>query len=557
MPRQNALANRLALLGVVLIASIPLLYLAVTQRVEFDGYWNAFVATQDKWKKLIAEYHANPHPPLYYFFLRVSLWFGRSHLAYRAPCVLAGLATVYLVGSTASRLTRSFLWGLLAALAYGLSMASIAVALEVRAYMLCTFFLLLSYCCFLDVLTREESAGTTRLRIAFAATAALACLSDYYSFFYVAAILAITVVLALLRPPGSRGKALAREAATFAPVLAVMAFLFRTNAGENARIWGHLRPYYFGQTAGESAGQFILRNLQNDFNLFSPWTLENQTVFLAILAAFLVAGGGLLWLVRRLKEPKNLPAVVTVIATFLMTIEIMLAALRDKYPFGGDLRHQFLLFPFLIFCAIALLDRLAAASPRPLAWALAGILAVSIAVVGYQGFEAYPRVPETLMSQEMEQFDHLFPAAAAVYVDRYNLYAFFMHHDDWKWEFEGRARLAPQVDVYRLTRGDRRILVLRDMKRWVLDYDDPSLYADLAASMRSEGIDSVDVFRIGQNEDQARTAEEVDTYRNLAATAAAAHGVCLQRLVIYGGNSFAAVGAGACAGRAGGDHSIR
>ena len=547
MPRQNALANRVALSAVVVVAALPLLYLAVTQRIEFDGYWNAFVAIQDKWKKFLAEYHANPHPPLYYLVLRASLWFGRSHLAYRAPSVLAGLASVYLVGSAASRLARSFLWGLLAALAYGLAIPSIVVALEVRGYMLCTFFILLSYCFLLDVLTREGPAGTTKLRIAFAATAALACLADYYSFFYVAAVFGIAVILAVLRPSGSRGKALLREAVTFAPVLAVMAFLFRTNARENARVWGHLRPFYYGQTAGESRGGFVLRNLQNDFNLFFPWKVENQTAFLAILAGLLVAGGATLWLMRRLKEPKNLPAAVTVVATAVMTMELMLVGLRDKYPFGGDLRHQFLLFPFLILCAIALLDRVAAAVPRPVAWALAGILTVSIAVVGYVRFEAYPRVPETLMSGQMAKFNQLFPAPAAVYVDSYNLYWFFMHHDDWKWESEGPARLAPGIEVYRLTRGDRRMLVFEDTKRWVLELDDASLYADLTASMRSESLDAVDVFRIAQ-QDQPQTTEEIAESRKLATTMAATHGVCLQPLSIYGSDEFGEVRAGACDG---------
>ncbi len=567
MPRQNAPATappegglnaiplRFVLSGIVLVSALPLFYLAVTQRIEFDGYWNAFISIQDRWQNLIAQYEANPHPPLYYLFLRAGLWFGRSHLAYRAVSVLAGLGTVYLVGAAASRLTRSALaaaLAALAALAYGLATPTMAVSLEVRGYMLCTFFLLLSYCWFLDVLTSQEPAGTLRLRIAFAATAALACLADYYSFFYVAAVLFLGAVFAVVRNPGSRVKALAREAATSTPVLAVMAFLYFTHTEAKAGIWGHLRSYYYDETGTESIGEFLLRNLQNDFNLLSPWKVKSQPVFLAILASLLLAAGATLWLVRRMREPKNLTAAATVLATILMTLQLMLVGVLDKYPFGGELRHQFLLFPFLILCACVLLDRLAAAIPQRAAWALAGILGVAIVVVGYRGFEAYPRASEALMSGEMQRFDRLFPAPAAVYVDRFNLYAFFIHHDDWTWEFQGRARSAPRVDVYRLSRAGRRVFVLADNSRWVLEYDDATLYDDLAACMRAEGLRAIDVFRVGQVKGPPRQAAEILEYSKLAAAMAARHGVCLQQLAVQDWDAYAEVRAGRCEATDGG-----
>jgi len=83
------------LLGIVLAASVPLIYLAVTERIEYDGYWIAFIATQDRWRNFIAEYQANAHPPLYYLVLRAGLWFGRSLLGVQAVSILAGLGTIY------------------------------------------------------------------------------------------------------------------------------------------------------------------------------------------------------------------------------------------------------------------------------------------------------------------------------------------------------------------------------------------------------------------------------------------------------------------------------
>jgi hypothetical protein len=561
--KPSRVSARAVLLGIVLAASVPLIYLAVTERIEYDGYWIAFIATQDRWRNFIAEYQANAHPPLYYLVLRAGLWFGRSLLAYRAVSILAGLGTIYLVGRAALKLTRSSWTAALAALAYGVAMPTLVVSIEVRGYMLCTFFALLSYRCFLSVIARDGPAGTLRPRIACAAAAALSCLTDYYSFFYVGAVLIVAMARACWWSGEPRSKALGREAVTFAAVLGVMAFLYFTHTAAMAIPWGHLQSfYYMGMGTGtgaatESVGEFLLRNLQNDFNLLSPWQTASQPVFVAILAGLLLAGAGSLWLLRRLKEPKNLPAAATVVVTALILAEIMLAGVLGKYPFGGFLRQQFLLFPFLVLSGFVLLDRLTAGIPRRTAWILAGVLAAAIGWVGYAKFAAYPKATERLMTDQMRQFNNLFPKAAAVYVDHYNFFAFFMHHDDWTWESEGQARWVPSVGVYRISRGNRQILVFRDSARWVLEYDDAALYDDLANCMRSEGLRAIDVFRAAQEEGPPREAREIREYGKTAASFAAEHGLCIERLAIWDWDAYAEIRAGGCdgaeaAGQAGG-----
>ena len=554
--KPSRVSARAVLLGIVLAASVPLIYLAVTERIEYDGYWIAFIATQDRWRNFIAEYQANAHPPLYYLVLRAGLWFGRSLLAYRAVSILAGLGTIYLVGSAALKLTRSSWTAALAALAYGVAMPTLVVSIEVRGYMLCTFFALLSYLCFLSVIAHDGPAGTLRPRIAFAVAAALSCLADYYSFFYVGAVLIVAMARARWWSGEPRWKAQGREAVTFAPVLGVMAFLYFTHTAAMAIVWGHLQSFYYMGTAmgmvtgtgTESVGGFLLRNLQNDFNLLSPWQTESQPVFVAILAGLLLAGAGTLWLLRRLKEPKNLPAAATVVVTLLILAEIMLAAVLDKYPFGGELRQQFLLFPFLVLSGFVLLDRLTAGIPQRAAWILAGVLAAAIGWVGYAKLVAYPKTTETLMTDQMRRFNSLFPEATAVYVDRYNFFLFFMHHDDWTWESEGPARFASNVGVYRLSRGNRRILVFRDKVRWLLEYDDAALYDDLANCMRSKGLRAIDVFRAAQEEGPAREAQEIREYGKTAASIAVAHGVCIERLAIWDWDGYAEIRAGGCDG---------
>ena len=135
-----------------------------------------------------------------------------------------------------------------------------------------------------------------------------------------------------------------------------------------------------------------------------------------------------------------------------------------------------------------------------------------------------------------------------MYVDRYNFFLFFMHHDDWTWESEGPARFASNVGVYRLSRGNRRILVFRDKVRWLLEYDDAALYDDLANCMRSKGLRAIDVFRAAQEEGPAREAQEIREYGKTAASIAVAHGVCIERLAIWDWDGYAEIRAGGCDG---------
>src|SRR5882672_4492298 len=97
---------RLPMLAVILIAAIPRLYLGATQFIEYDGYWNAFFAQQDRWQNFVWEYRAIGHPPLYFLLLRISLWFGHWPLAYRAVSLITGLAAIYLIARIASKMMR-------------------------------------------------------------------------------------------------------------------------------------------------------------------------------------------------------------------------------------------------------------------------------------------------------------------------------------------------------------------------------------------------------------------------------------------------------------------
>jgi hypothetical protein len=530
-------------LGVTLLAAIPRLYLGATQYIEYDGYWHVFIAQQDQWSNFVREYQQNAHPPLYFLLLKLTLWFGRSFLVYRAISLVTGIAAVYLLGCIARKMTRWPLTPALAGLAYGLSLPGIIISCEVRAYMLCTFLILISYYFFLDVIGRERQAGSFRQRAVFASAAMLACLTHYYAFFYVGAVLILAAAFAISRRGEPLWRSFGREAATFAPVLGVMAYLFFSHANAHAVVQGHLLPFYYRRAVPESMGEFLIRNLQNTFNLFAPWTVSARPVFLVVLAGLLPAVGATVYLVRRTGAPEKLPALVTMLATGLMLMELMAASVLGKYPFGGYLRQQFLVFPFLVLCAFLLPDRLATRLPDRAAHALAGGLALVTIVASALSFYAHPKTGSALLASQMARFERLFPASTAVYVDQFSLIFFFLHHDDWKWTFAGQA---PDTGIYRLSHDNRQMLVLRDGQRWILDCGDAALYRDLAACMRSNGLSSIRVFRLGEGVRRPRSAGDVEALRKKIAELSAAQGLCVQKLDIRSDDVYAEFRTSAC-----------
>jgi len=534
------------LFGVVLLAAIPTLYLGATQRIEYDGYWHIFTAQQDRWHNFIWDCHNNAHPPLYYLVLRLTLWVGKSLLAYRAVTIVCGLASIAVMGRIASKTMRFALTPALVALAYGLALPTIVMSCEVRSYMLCSLFLMVAYAFFLDMIEHPGPAESLRPRVYFALFVALACPADYYAVFFLAATLGIALVLPILRRKEPLWKAWAREIATFTPAFGVMVWLYFWHFRKNPVAQAHMLTYYYDSTGQESLGDFLLRNLQNTFDLFSPWPITDLTAFLAVSGGLLAVVCGTLWMARRLWKRKNLAVTVTVVATVLMLIEIMVASLVRVYPFGGFLRQQFILFPFLILCAFFLVDGLAAAIPRRAAYAMAGVLSLGIVAMSAWAFDRYPKIEEPFFTEQVQRFNSLFPNPAAVYVDQFNIVAFFLHHHDWKWEFVGRVRSLPNVDIYRVSHENRSLLVFRDKGRWLADAQDATLYRALAVCMRSKSAPSITLFRLAQDEGEPWEAGELKAYRTTIAELARESGLCVQQLSTHYRDVLAEFRSGGC-----------
>jgi len=142
------------LLFVCLLAAIPMFFFGATYYIDYDGYWHVFIARLD-WRNMLVDSKATAHPPLFFFLLKAVTKLGASRLVYRLVSILSGIGAIFLIGQIAHKVTGSTALASLTAFIFGLSQSTVAVACEVRSYMLCSFFVLLSFYLFLALPSQQ------------------------------------------------------------------------------------------------------------------------------------------------------------------------------------------------------------------------------------------------------------------------------------------------------------------------------------------------------------------------------------------------------------------
>jgi len=531
------------LLALSLIAAVPRLYLGATQFIEYDGYWHVFIASQDNWRQFYKEYQSNFHPPLFYLLLRVAMWFGRTPLVYRAISLLTGIAAVFVTGKIAERLSLHRCTAVVAALAYGVALPSIIISCEVRSYMLSVFFILLSFYYFLDVLEGPGGAPI-RSRVLFALYAVLAGYSHYGAFLYICACVGTAILFDVSLFRRNLRKRLAHDVVTFSAIAASLAYVYLTHGQSHTVVAEHIQSRYF-RPGHESLRVFLTRNSHDLFNWFSPLPVEGEITFYLVFAALILAAAWLVYLIRQLTRAENVRAAATVLTSAVLLATLAAGGVLGKYPYGGELRQQFFLFPFAILCGCILLDRIAAAlSPRLAAALLLSVSGVTVATWSF-AFVQYPKVRIELGTTQMNRFRRDFPAPAAVYVDQFNVINFFTHYHDWRWHFVGHCQAAPAIDIYRVTRANQSFLLLRDFSRWNLDFGEQALYHDLAKCIREQQLSSLTIFYTRQRP-QADAIQQEPTVTDRVLTGAAGESLCVSKLQVNGSRVYVRLVIGQC-----------
>ena len=370
------------LLAITMAALVPVLEMGFFQPIEV-GYESMSISIRD-WGSFLDNWRGDPHGLLYYFVLRVPALFGHSKLAWRSTSIIPGMMGVYLLGLIAAKVCKSKAVALLAAAAYGFSATMRGIFIAVRTYPLGLFLVLAAFYCLVNFLA--GNGRRARRLMWFGILTSLAVATEFYAILFFLACVGALALLGAARPL-LRGRALEwtrrnwRVLITaFGLPVAVFACFYlsmRSLGDYSMTAIASLHLPNFCWSPGTSRMDFVLRNLRADMNYMLPIEMSSAGVALGILAVFAPL---LLYRVLCRKQSDEAPvSSLPGLVLLLLLAELIVLSLLRLYPFGGEARHQSILFPFFTLTAFLLLDKVIGFVPASglLSWLRAGILAVA------------------------------------------------------------------------------------------------------------------------------------------------------------------------------------
>ncbi len=532
----------------LLIAAAALairIYVGSLELMDFDEWQQVFMADGPRLKDLAFELHREAHPPFFYLLLRWLILLGHDQLLYRMISILPGTGAVLLMGGIGRKVFRSGMVALLCAAALAFSTAAITISTEVRQYQLAVFLVLLAFSCYLFGMLSSAGPVRTRDYVVFSAAAALAVASQYSSIVFLGACIAAPLALAWLWPdfrnwlaPALRGRRPRLLAWSLGAPIGLFAIFYFMHARRQP-IMGYLYDFYWGwgKMAHESVAAFLLRNLQNFWNLFSPVPIHARALFVLMFA--LVCAGSAYILVRTRNAEPERGKQAAILAAFAAAICVELATLgvAQSYPFGGLLRHQYVAGPFLILAAFAVLDRLlSVVGPklRAMLLVLAGAAVAANLAVAWPTLVRYPG--EVVDQEEFSEYHALFPRARAVYLDHWGVIGYYAQTDYLSRRFVRRIPGDARIEQFHMDVPGGGVEIFYDKTRATLDLSDATVYGSFATCLKESHIPELTLFYLAPG---GGFREPPDVLKAKIEALAAAQGLLVTKIAIKPASVYA------------------
>jgi uncharacterized membrane protein len=520
------------LLVSIAIAGLLLrMYVAARSFINFDEWQQVFMASAPRWQDLTYELRAEAHPPLFYLLLKGLYLLGHSKLVYRSIAYLPGAGSILVIGLIARKLLRTATAALLCAGALAVSAAAITTSVEIRQYQLAVFLVLVAFRSFLLIWRNEQTAGRRHYAI-FAISSTLAVACHYSVIFFLGACVVITASRQAFERRWD-GRRLSRLIAALALPIWVFAVFYFIH-GRRQELQGYLYEFYWGFTPHESLSGFLSRNLLNFWNLFSPVPMHSRPLVLLCIAVLGAISAAVGFRARNARRATALPLSFAAV----IILELAALSLARRYPFGGMLRHQYIVSPFLILTMFVIIDRLLSSAARSrglIVLSLTGLLLVGNLVAQWSKLIIYPG--GVAYAEDFLRYRTEFPAAQGIYLDHWGIIAFFIQTDDRPRDFVRRIADRAMIDEYHRQGPPPGTEIFYDKTRNVADVSDPTLYRALATCLGQLGINELGLVVLSPG--AVSFAQTPDTLRKLINDGAATHGLAVTKVVLTPKTIFA------------------
>ena len=431
---KSAIAFSILLFATV-YATAVLVYWGSAPYFGYDELWHtALAAVSPPWMSLLL-ISADVHPPLHYLLLRPLTRIGGDPFFPRLMSIVPSILSIPLWYLLLRKMRISTAPALLTTVILAFSFAFHDVGITIRSYSLTMLLLLGAIWFWIDLLPGGRGTASR-----WSAVLSLALFTAAFWSLYVAALVTAAVMgatlLAALGNSGSRQATLANWRrysgrpewlAFFAfHLLAVLWMWWGRHQHGSGGLTNHINMFL--PTTDQGTFDYLINGLRQEISLFSPLSMVGQPYIDIGLSALLIL---VLWVsIHNIRDGRTIAAVFTLVP-LLLTALLALAGLLSFYPFGGSMRHQYILYPFLLLLLPLSLDLFWRSLHYP---ALKGILLTAVLAIALystantheEHFSIGDAPPSPFWKDE---FDTLFShgSDSIVVTPAYGSYATFMN----------------------------------------------------------------------------------------------------------------------------------
>lgn len=493
--------------------------------LSYDEAWHVYLGKiGPAWKNLLA-ISGDVHPPIYYLLLRPFFLIGRDPIYARALTMGLTVLTIPLMYGLLRRMRIAVPVALVTIIVLASSVSFLHLGVTVRQYSVAVFFLLAGLWFWASMLPISNSRPRRRFAIASLLLFAFAFANLYAILFATAALFGSMLLIMLLsgRAREQIGNAWRQhsrwpEWTLFA--LAHIAVLIWYYVGWVAHISAetpnHVQKYQLAD--GQSVLDFLINGLHLEAALFTPlFKLDPNYVNMGLVAILAT----ILWLVIHNLRRGNYLHATLALAPVALTAILAFGGVTHHYPFGGDMRHQYVLFPFLLLLIPLALHSIWHRLPN--VWIKGIILAVILAIAAHntQRTLDYRSIGEAPAgSPWQEAYEELFATAPEVpiMIPAYALFWTytnrFIQHDKYAMYYRGSYDPDPRgfhlayqgwlsilmpwasYEEYGvITEDGSEALLLKDSYRWLFDAQpDDLFYGQTQAMIEATNSRGIRIF---------------------------------------------------------------
>jgi hypothetical protein len=230
--------------------------------------------------------------------------------------------------------------------------------------------------------------------------------------------------------------------------------------------------------------------------MFTPWTFPDAAPLPPVI--FLVAGFALSLGHLRRSDGRHGAAAVPLLL-LLVIAALFAAAWVGRHPFGGLMRHQYLLLPFMILSALMVVGAVLRPLRSPLITLLGsvvlGLLAGWVAYRDHGGPRVDGFAEGVIWRQVYARIASGLREGDAIYLHEFSLIPFYANsREEGAWEFTSTfvTPSGSPYDRFRAKVGGHPVHVLRDRERWVPPTTpDAPFTAEIAAALTRERLDRI------------------------------------------------------------------